>query len=317
MRHPDCTCPKAVHEHGQYATYIAHKCRCTVCITANRNKERIRRRAKLYGRHWLVDAEPARQHIRHLMAAGMGLKTIARAAGYSGSGQITSIVYGKYWTQPDHPERRPPRKQIGRDAEARILAIRPALMPSAKVDALGTTRRLQALVARGYSLLRIADQLPVGHLAVRRLTHGESTHCLESTRAAVAALFDQWCDTPPPARTGNQGGSVTRAVNFARRQGWQPAASWDDIDLDEAPSLGEPVVTLLASGRPSHSTVHPDDIAWMLRTCSTSGEAAERLGVSRPYLLELADRHGIEVPAHIRVNDADRAQFNRERSKAA
>lgn len=317
MRHPDCHCPQAVHECGQYATYITHKCHCDTCRAANRDKEQVRRRAKLYGRYHMVDGEPVRAHIRSLMDAGMGIKAIARAGGWKGSGTVGAILYGKWADQPDHPEYRPPRKQVTGAVANRIYAIRPALQPGAKVDALGTTRRLQALVARGYSLLRIADALGVGHLAVWRLVHGESARCLESTRVAVAALFDQWCDTPPPVKTGYQGGSVTRALGLAKRNGWLVAACWDDIDLDEAPSLGEPDPALRTpTGRATRSTVHPDDIRLMLATHSTSWAAAARLCITRPYLLELAKHHGIDLPLHIRANDADHGQISRERRAA-
>ena len=47
------------------------------------------------------------------------------------------------------------------------------------------------------------------------------------------------------------------------------------------------------------------DLAWMLRTNTTSWAAAERLGVTRAYLLELAQRHGIPVIERVRrVNPA-------------
>lgn len=313
MRHPDCHCRRAVHAHGQYATYIVHRCRCEDCRTANRLKERWRRRAKAYGRYdALVDAEPVRAHLRTLMAAGMGLKTIASAGGWRGSGTITAIVYGKWADQPQHPEYRPPRKQVTRQVAERILAIQPALRPGARVEARGTTRRLQALVARGYSLLRISTELGIEHLTVWRLTHGHTDQCVESTRVAVAELFDRWADTPPPSATGNQGGSIVRAQRFAARHGWVVAASWDDIDLDDAPSLGDAP----QAGRTKSSRIHPDDIAWMLRTNTTSWAAAERLGVTRAYLLELAQRHDIDIPAHIRVGDDERAQMRRE-GKAA
>lgn len=313
-RHPDCHCRRAVHAHGQYATYIVHRCRCDDCRTANRDKERWRRRAKAYGRYdRLVDAAPVRAHIRSLMAAGMGLKTIASAGGWRGSGTIGAIVYGKWADQPDHPEHRPPRKQVTRDVADRVLAIQPELRPGARTDARGTTRRLQALVARGYSLVRIADRLGgIERLAVYRLAHGNSLRCLESTRAAVAALYDELADTPPVSVTGYDRGSIIRAQRFAARHGWVVAAAWDDIDLDDTPSLGDTP----QAGRTKVGRIHPDDIAWMLRTEHTSWAAAERLGVTRGYLLELAQRHGIDIPAHIRVGDEERAQMRRE-GKAA
>ena len=54
----------------------------------------------------------------------------------------------------------------------------------------------------------------------------------------------------------------------------------------------------------------------MLATHSTSWAAAARLGITRGYLLELAKHHGIELPLHIRANDADHGQMRRERKAA-
>lgn len=296
MRHPDCHCPRAVHEHGQRITYIVHRCRCDDCRTANREAAQKRSRQKLYGRHWLTDAEPARAHIRTLMAAGMGLKTIAAAAGFAGQGEVIGIVYGKHWKDPDHPEYRPPRKQINRDTAARILALQPVLAPGAKVDARGTRRRVQALVARGYSLSVIAAA--VGIERCNFYLHREDrAHCLEATRKAVADLYDQWWDKPPPSRTRQQRASVTRALNMAAANGWQPPAAWDDIDLDEQP----PAVDKL-----DPRSVHPDDLRLMLRVHATTWEAAERLGLDRDYLLLLLKRRGIPLPAHIVAGDQDR-----------
>lgn len=54
----------------------------------------------------------------------------------------------------------------------------------------------------------------------------------------------------------------------------------------------------------------------MLATHSTSWAAAARLCITRPYLLELAKHHGIDLPLHIRANDADHGQISRERRAA-
>lgn len=98
----------ANHQHGTYACYVLDRCRCRPCADAHAayNRERVRQQA--YGR-WdnYVDAEPARRHVRLLMAQGMGLKRIVAVSGVP-SGSIWKLLYGK--RQPDGT--RTPSKQL-------------------------------------------------------------------------------------------------------------------------------------------------------------------------------------------------------------
>lgn len=102
------------------------------------------------------------------------------------------------------------------------------------VDGLGTRRRLQALVALGWSL----------HTVDRRLGR-KVTYChnlisrggdvLASTAEAIATIYDELCMTLPPTDTVHQRQIVTRQKNVARRNGWAPPLAWDDIDRDPRP----------------------------------------------------------------------------------
>ncbi len=102
------------------------------------------------------------------------------------------------------------------------------------VDARGTRRRLQALVALGWSATRIATRLDVTHdqifhwLAAERVTN--------TTEARVTALYERMSATAPPTATYGDRISRTRARNHAARQGWAPPLAWDDIDTDEHPA---------------------------------------------------------------------------------
>ena len=69
-------------------------CRCAECSAANRAAGNQRSRAILYGR-WqpYVDAEPVREHLRALAAAGIGHRRVGELAGVS-SGSLSKILYG-------------------------------------------------------------------------------------------------------------------------------------------------------------------------------------------------------------------------------
>lgn len=219
-----CECKQANHQHGTDTMYKVHECRCADCREAATERARQRRREHLYGRHHLTDAEPARQHVRRLMDEGMGRRTIAKAAGVHSS-TIVGLLYGRGGTEP-----RPPRKQISKDLEAKLLAVTHQVADGANVDGLGTARRLQALVAAGWSQNRLADMLGMLPSNFGTLIHRHRSQVLLSTAKRVEELFDAHWDQLPPTTTRFEQAGVTRAKREAASKGWATAAAWDDID---------------------------------------------------------------------------------------
>lgn len=222
----ECDCRRAEHRHGERVTYIVHKCRGEACLAATREYERARTRRVLYGRSRLVDASPAREHVRQLMAQGMGWKQVARRAGVPNT-TVGSLLYGKRPNAPDHPEHRPPRRQISRETSERLLAVTLDLAPGARVDATGASRRVQALVRAGWPLSHIAERADVDHQRVRALAHGRRSWTLRETADAVARFFRTAWQGPDHRVPG---ASASRARRYAERAGWAPALAWDDID---------------------------------------------------------------------------------------
>lgn len=94
------------------------------------------------------------------------------------------------------------------------------------VDSLGTSRRIHALMAIGWTAAGIAAHGPWAtgdallELAKRPRVHIDN-------RDAVARIYDQLCMTPGPS-------DHTRRRALAK--GWAPPLAWDDIDLDTKPS---------------------------------------------------------------------------------
>ena len=104
--------------HGTYAAYVVDRCRCDACTGANRDYARDLRRTRAYGRPRLVDAGPARRHVRDLIDAGIGLRTIIAATGVS-SGCLWKLVYGRRGV--DGVQR--PSARISPRTEARLLGF--------------------------------------------------------------------------------------------------------------------------------------------------------------------------------------------------
>lgn len=225
MLTPTCDCKRARHTHGDNVMYTIHKCRCDTCREAAVDRARARRKNQLYGRYHLTDAEPSRQHIRSLMAQGMGWKRIAKAAGLS-----PSSVYPILWAQDTKSKKRPMRKQISKTMEAKLLAVTVDMAEGAVVSSLGSVRRLQALAALGWSQHRLAEILGMFPANFGKVIHGERGGIRVSTANQIEALFNENWDKTPVAATRFEQAGITRAKREAAAKGWVTAAAWDDID---------------------------------------------------------------------------------------
>ncbi len=228
-----CHHPYAQHQHGTRVCYVMDRCRCQPCTEANREQEAARARYKAYGQ-WnpYVDAEPAREHVRALMAAGMGWKRIADKAGVS-TGGLSKLMYGA-------SERRPSRR-IRQYTEQRILAIAVDVADGARVDATGTRRRLQALVAQGWTQTRLAELVGISPANFGHLIHAHGAVNARTART-VRDLYDQlWKADPAHGANGYVRGGISKAKACARRRGWVGPLAWDDDTIDDpnaAPDLG-------------------------------------------------------------------------------
>lgn len=254
------------HEHGTRARYAFDRCRCRPCRDANTAYANKRDRDVVYGRPRTIDAEPARTHVRDLMARGMGRRQIIDAAGVPAS-LVVQLLYGK-------PGRLPSRRITPANAE-KLLAVRYRPAAHAVVDGTGTARRVQALHTLGWSVAKIAERAGLDRARLDRTLHGGDT--LVETRDAVAAAYDALWATPAPTGTKWERIAASAARNTATRNRWAPPLAWDDdtIDNPEAtPDLGEP------AGRAKFEV---EDIEWVLQNdpVATAEQVAHRLGVTK------------------------------------
>jgi transcriptional regulator with XRE-family HTH domain len=212
--------------HGN-AKYHLENCRCPICCQAARAYDNNRRRAIAYGR-WqpFVDAEPVRQHVRALGEFGIGWMRLARISGVP-RGSVSKLLYG------DATRGLAPSKRVlPKNAQA-ILAVEPILEhlgAAVAIDGTGTRRRLQALVAKGWSQSELARRLGMNRANfARTIVSGLVT---VGTHRAALALYDQLWRLDPeqhgvPARWAEQ------ARTTAAAQGWAPIGAWDDDRLDD------------------------------------------------------------------------------------
>ena len=185
--------------------------------------QRHRRRRTGYGM-WqpYVAIEPVEAHIRALNAAGVQRTLIAALSGVSRS---TLERIGR-----DKPSR--PRLTMLRPETAeRILAVRPDRSQtvdapaSKRVPALGTRRRIRALMALGWTGPQLAARLGMDRGNFARLLRRRQVTA--ETARKVADLYAALSDVRPSGDPSDRGRTI------AAREGWPPPAAWDDDRIDD------------------------------------------------------------------------------------
>lgn len=220
-----------------------------------------------------IDAQPIREHILALKAAGIGHKRLSRLTGVSHN-TIQIILTGR-------PERGTgPNKQVWRRTADKLMAVPIPEIPhhtvaaGVKVPALGTRRRLQALVAFGYSRSDLCRRLGIQVSNGHKLFLEDHDRVLASTARAVEALFNELQMTP---------GTSPRARNEGQRRGWPLPMAWDEDTIDDPSARAD-----AGDSTPVPFTERYEE----LRDLGLSDQAiAARLGIQPESLARRLDRH--------------------------
>lgn len=165
--------PDPAHPHGTRACYVLDGCGCGPCTAASSAYARAYERERRRSGPRTVPAGRVRDHLRWLSAEGVGRDAVHAASGVSAS-VIDRIRRGQI--RRVHPE-----------TGKRILAVgTSAAAGGARVDAADTWRRVQALLALGFTKAWIARQLGARTGALQLGPRSVTAR----TAAAVAALHD-------------------------------------------------------------------------------------------------------------------------------
>lgn len=270
------------HPHGHRNRYVTDKCRCRPCRDAASKYTRELERRHLYGRVIYVPAGPARAHVEALQAQGMGWKRIAARAGINDS-VMWKLIYG------DPSRNMAPSKRIRPTTEAAILGATLDLADRIGIPGTGTRRRLQGLVAVGWSQSKIAVRLGMTAANFGKVIHGPG-HVRVATAKAVAQLYDELWNTQPPRAGHRDKIAYSRSVRYATLAGWVTPMAWDDDAIDNPdalPDLGEKVNS--QGGR----RISLEDVEWLLdQEPFTVGQIAERLHVHKSAVEHSCARNG-------------------------
>lgn len=182
----------------------------------------VRRKPSHHPKGPLVDAEPARRHVRNLMAAGVSITRIAGAANV-GIATISGLLYTR-GTERGRAE------QLRLENARRIIRLRADHIVTGYVNAAGTRRRLQALMANGWPQLRLAPHFKLHPHYVTDLIRQPRVY--GTTALAVAAAYDRlW--NQDPRQHGVTISAYKKVRTLARINAWAPPGAWDDETIDD------------------------------------------------------------------------------------
>ncbi|WP_427017832.1 hypothetical protein ACQCSX_04255 [Pseudarthrobacter sp. P1] len=195
---------------------------------------------------------------------------------------VCALLYGRY--ERGHA----PYPRVAAKTAAAILAVKPTLdnmAEGALVDPAGSMRRLQALVALGWSQARLAQRLGV--------TSSNSTHLFTGSRQvtartarAVRALYDELWNQPQEPVEWRAKIAASRARRKAAQLGWLPPMAWDDETIDD------PATAPMAAAVPIHELARVEDVEHLVATGADWGEIIGRLGTTRVALERYLHRQG-------------------------
>jgi hypothetical protein len=273
--------------HNTLTCYTNYRCRRPECVQRKREWHRMRDQARSAGT-WqpFVDAEPVRQHLRKLLAAGF---TQDRIAALSGVNHQTIADFTHHTRKIG---RRALRYQTSRTTAEKLLAVSLTDHSPVHVDPTSSRRRLQALVAIGWPLVHIDRQLG--------LPRGRSDRTFRcnliriETKLTLAEGYEHLRHLTPE-RNGVPARHAKSARARAAAKRWPKPEYWDQYaDVIDDPHF-EPLYGV------SRREIVAQDASWVMRTTGVDkATAAARLGVSKAYVEHALRDHpeyAVEVAA--------------------
>lgn len=228
-------------------------CPCRPCRDAENRYGKRRRYLNATGRTINVPAEPIAQHLDNLFAAGAGWTQLAAATECSSS-VLCSI-------------RKRQQPIVRRTVANRILAVQPgdAIPPGRPVPAIGSIRRIQALLAAGHRCKDIAEASDLDGSTIRILLNDQPDKTTRHVAERLASGYSKLAATP---------GTFARSLNRATREGWHTIEYWEDVDRIDDPTFDP-------NARDSRAKAIGENALELIdQQGYTRRDAAARLGVS-------------------------------------
>lgn len=205
------------------------------------------------GRATKVDVAPVRAYLRKLhYVYGMSARMISARCSLS-EGSISEIIngvrrgdYGQIYTI----------KEIYRENAESVMAVEPEIPTErggARVNAIGTTRRIQGLAAEGFPVRWQGEQVGFVGQTFYLTAQGKRQVVYFSTAWKIKQLYEKLENDLHPEAHGIDPGKAKLARTYAERNGYVRPIFWDWDTIDEPD--GFPDFTG-ACGTPQGSQAH-------------------------------------------------------------
>lgn len=253
-------------QHGERRCYL-RGCQRPECAAANRRYIKQLRLDHERGIHRLVDATPARRHLESLAKAGWIQAQIARASRVSPS-HLSGIASGNC-------------SFISPRIANRILSVPVGPPPDDArfIDATGSSRRIQALIAFGYPATSLTQPLQLAETAIGRIARMDRPQVCTTTAEIIAITYKRLSRVPGPCN---------RTRIMAARKGWLGPLAWDATTIDDPtalPEVDEPYAPLAKNGRDS---MRMEELEHLLSLGESEAAIAKQMGASEAYIHDLA-----------------------------
>lgn len=195
-------------------------------IRVARSRWNQRRTALIQQGQWqpFTAAQPVRDHVNALRAAGMSPARISERTGV-GVGTLNYLLFG----EPGYPV----PAQIRTESARALMAFWPTLddfAAGARIDETGTLRRLQALATMGWLPAEIAKRTPLSKHTFFNMRPGRRVTA--AVARTVRDFYQEYADKP-----AEDCGVTLRAARYART--WAAARNfaapiaWDDDTIND------------------------------------------------------------------------------------
>jgi hypothetical protein len=231
---------------------------------------------------------------------------------------MTKLLYGHYAPGPGGRNGRGellrgPAKRVRKDTASKLLAVQLELAPSANIDGADTARRLQALIAIGWSGAKLGAHLGILRANMTDLIWGRRAVSVQTAKA-VHALYIQLADQAPPEDTKRDRIAASRARNYAKTNGWAPPlringrlvvgqAVPTEIDPDLEPEsltdIDEAAIARRLAGDHQVKLTRTERLELVRRLHSqglSDGQIGQRAGIHKDQVYR--DRTGMNLPAN-------------------
>lgn len=103
-----------------------------------------------------------------------------------------------------------------------------------RIECSGSRRRLQALLAIGYSMRDLADSLGKNRVNVAEIVNHKQDTVHRDTAAKIIRLYDEVSMIPPEVTRERKAG-----MTWTRKKGFVPVLAWDDDLIDDPFAIPE------------------------------------------------------------------------------